>query len=257
MTETDWSPERYARFGDLRLRPALDLVAQVRDVPAGAVIDLCCGNGAVGPALAQRFEGRALIGIDSSPAMLAEAEKTGAYSRLMDADVTDWAPGAPPALIFSNAALHWVHGHEVLMPRLATMLAPGGTLAVQMPRQWGAPSHRFIRDIAASLFADRFAQMRETPVLTAVQYWEMLAPLGEVTAWESEYVQRLPAQAEGHPVRAFTQSTALRPVLAELNMAEREAFLKAYDAALGAAYPLLADGAALMPFRRVFFTLVM
>jgi trans-aconitate 2-methyltransferase len=80
--------------------------------------------------------------------------------------------------------------------------------------------------------------------------------LGEVTAWESEYVQRLPAQAEGHPVRAFTQSTALRPVLAQLTPDETEAFLKAYDAALGAAYPLLADGAALLPFRRVFFTLV-
>lgn len=255
MTQSDWNPERYARFGGLRLRPALDLLAQVPDLPDGAVIDLCCGNGAVGGALAARFGTRGLIGVDSSRAMLAEADKTGAYTQLVQEDVTQWVPDTKPALIFSNAALHWLGGHDALMPRLAAMLAPGGVLAVQMPRQWGAPSHRFIRDIAAALFADRFADMPETPVLPALKYWEMLAPLGEVLAWESEYVQRLAPQSEGHPVRAFTQSTALRPVLERLDPEEAVAFLHAYDAALGAAYPLLPDGGALMPFRRVFFTL--
>ena len=52
---TDWNPETYARFRGLRLRPALDLLAQVRDLPEGPVIDLGCGNGAVGPALASAY----------------------------------------------------------------------------------------------------------------------------------------------------------------------------------------------------------
>jgi trans-aconitate 2-methyltransferase len=255
MSESDWNPERYAQFRGLRLRPALDLLAQVPALPDGAAIDLCCGNGAVGPALAQRFAGRDVIGVDSSPAMLEEARKTGAYSSLVGADISHWAPEAKPALIFSNAALHWLGEHANLMPRLAAMLAPGGVLAVQMPRQWGAASHRFIRDIAASLFADRFADVAETPVQSAVKYWQMLEPLGKISAWETEYVQRLDPQDEGHPVRVFTQSTALRPVLAKLDADEARAFLSAYDAALGAAYPVLPDGAALMPFRRVFFTL--
>ncbi len=254
MTRSDWNPERYARFRDLRLRPALDLLAQVPDVPAGDLIDLCCGAGAVGPALAERFAGRALIGLDSSPAMLAEARKSGAYADMIQADVTQWQPEGRVALLFSNAALHWVAGHEALLPRLAAMLVPGGVLAVQMPRQAGAPSHRFLRDIAASLFADRFEDVPQSPVHTAVKYWELMAPLGEVLAWESEYVQRLEPQAEGHPVRAFTQSTVMRPYLDRLDSLETKALLNAYDTALGAAYPLLPDGAALLPFRRVFFT---
>ncbi|WP_050522988.1 methyltransferase domain-containing protein [Pseudorhodobacter wandonensis] len=255
MSGNDWNPEHYSRFRGLRLRPAMDLLAQVPELPDGAVIDLCCGNGAVGAALAQRFKGRDVIGVDNSPAMLDEARKTGAYSGLVEADINDWQPEGKPALIFSNAALHWLGDHAQLMPRLAAMLAPGGVLAVQMPRQWGAASHRFIRDIAASLFADRFADLPETPVLSAVKYWEMLAPLGRVSAWESEYVQRLEPKGEGHPVRLFTQSTALRPVLAKLDGAETRAFLNAYDTALGSAYPILPEGAALLPFRRVFFTL--
>ena len=38
--KADWSPETYARFHDLRLRPALDLLAQVGALPAGDAVDL-------------------------------------------------------------------------------------------------------------------------------------------------------------------------------------------------------------------------
>lgn len=58
-----------------------------------------------------------------------------------------------------------------------------------------------------------------------------------------------------HPVRAFTQSTAMRPFVEKMSQAEQAAFVSAYDKALASAYPLLPDGSALMPFRRVFFVL--
>lgn len=258
MTPTerqDWNPEAYDRFRGLRLRPALDLLAQIGAVPDGPVVDLGCGSGAVGGALTRRF-GPRVQGVDQSPAMLAKAAATGTYAALHQADIADWRPEMAPALIFSNAALHWVADHAGLMPRLAAMLAPGGMLAVQMPRQFFAPSHRFLRDIAQAMFPDRFDFTGyDAPVQPAVSYWEMLAPLGEVAAWESEYVQHLPAESEAHPVRRFTESTAMRPVLDRLIAEEAEAFSARYDAALGAAYPLLPDGSALMPFRRVFFTL--
>jgi trans-aconitate 2-methyltransferase len=254
----DWNPETYARFRGLRLRPALDLLAQLGPVPAdGPLIDLGCGAGAVGPALALRFPGRALWGVDSSAAMLAEARAGALYARLEQADIALWSPEAPPALIFSNAALHWLGDHDRLLPRLAALLAPGGVLAVQMPRQYGLPSHRFLRDIAASMFPDRFDFASwEAPVRSASGYWELLAPLGQVSAWESEYVQPLPASAAGgHPVRHFTESTAMRPFLEPLSPAEAAGFVAAYDSALAAAYPLRPDGSALLPFRRVFAVL--
>lgn len=250
MVKTDWNPESYSQFRGLRLRPAMDLLAQIGALPNGPVVDLGCGDGAAAVAL-RRF-GRELVGLDASAAMLAKAQ---GYDSLVQADAALWQPDTPPALIFANAALQWLPDHASLMPRLAGFLAPGGVLAVQMPRQYFAPSHRFLRDIAAALFPDRFDPAFEAPVLPAPGYWEMLSPLGEVQAWETDYVQHLGPAPDMHPVRAFTSSTAMRPFVDKLTESEAEAFVSSYDKALASAYPLAADGSALMPFRRIFFVL--
>jgi len=253
----DWNPESYGRFADLRLRPALDLLAQVHELPPGAVVDLGCGAGAAGPALAHRFPGRKLLGIDASEAMLERAAATGAYKRCDLADIGLWEPGKAPALIFSNAVLHWLSDHASLLPRLAQLLAPCGTLAVQMPRQWHAPSHRLLREVAAQMFPDRFDfSAWQPPVADPRWYWSILSPLGALTLWETEYFQHLPADRLAHPVRRFTESTAMRPFVEKLDPAETSTFAAAYDAALAEAYPLEADGSVLMPFRRLFLLLV-
>ena len=127
--QKDWNPGAYARFRGLRLRPALDLLAQVSDLPPGDVIDLGCGDGAAAGALTARFADRWIVGVDNSPAML---DKATGYAATQQADIAAWLPDTPPALIFSNAVLHWLPDHEGLMPRLARLLAPGGVLAVQI-----------------------------------------------------------------------------------------------------------------------------
>lgn len=252
MAVTDWDPARYAAFRDLRLRPALDLLAQVPDLPPGEVVDLGCGDGAVAAALAARFPGRGLVGVDSSAAMLERA--AGTCDRLVKADIAGWRPDAPPALIFSNAALNWLPDHAALMPRLAGLLAPGGVLAVQMPRQGAAPSHRLLREVAERLFPGRFP-VSPSPVLPAGDYAAMLLALGAMRAWTTDYLQILDPVAQGHPVRAFTESTAMRPYLAAMSPDEARAFATDYDAALSLAYPPLPDGRVLFPFTRVFFIL--
>jgi len=254
--KADWNPECYGRFADLRLRPALDLMARVDELPHGKVIDLGCGAGAVGPALSARWPERKLIGVDASPAMLQQAAATGAYRRCDLADIRDWQPGRPPALIFSNAVLHWLDNHADLIPHLARMLAPGGVLAVQMPAQTSAPSHRFLREFAAEMFADRFDFSGwKPPVAAAVDYARMLAPLGAADVWTTDYIQRLAPTPKGHPVRHFTEATALRPFAEKLSTAEQAALLARYEAALAVAYPAEADGSVLFPFRRLFIVL--
>ncbi len=251
--QQDWNPEIYARFRDLRLRPALDLLAQVPALPKGDIVDLGCGNGVVGAALKARFA-RRLRGVDNSASMLAEAAKTGHYNKLEELDIAKWQGEA--ALIFSNAALHWLPGHGVLFPKLASMLPAGGVLAVQMPRQFAAPSHVLLRELAQAFFPDRFDYRAYSPPVAPPQKLaEALAPLGELNIWETSYFQYL-AAGEGHPVRRFTMSTAARPILARLDESEQKRFLVAYDEALLQAYPLARDGGCTFPFLRQFIVLI-
>lgn len=250
----DWNPGAYNRFRDLRLRPALDLIAAVGDVPQGAVVDLGCGAGAAGDALRARFGAR-ICGVDLSPAMLSQAEQAGAYERLNQADMATWAPDAPPALIFSNAALHWVADHAQVMSRLALSLAEGGTLAVQIPHQNNAPSHRLWTSLMAEHFAGRVALEAGPRALEPAQYHHMLEPLGDLTLWETDYYQLLPRSDDGHPVRRFTESTFAKPLLDALDEAERAHLIQSYEAAAAKIYPADAQGRVLFPFKRLFFTL--
>ena len=235
------------------MRPALDLLLRLGEPPEGDVVDLGCGDGAVAGPLRDLYPDRRLLGVDSSQAMLSHCV---GYDETRLADIAHWAPDLPPAVIFSNAALHWLPHHEVLFPHLAGMLVAGGVLAVQMPRQFDAPSHRLMRDLAEGMFPDRFAFADWiAPVAPPAAYHRLLSPLGDVEVWETEYLQPLAPLAEGHPVRAFTQATALRPFAARLGEGELQEFLDSYDEALGIAYPAEADGTVLFPFRRLFLVL--
>lgn len=251
----DWNPDLYARFGGERLRPALDLALRITDLRDGAVCDLGCGAGATGPLFRDRFPDRERIGVDTSPAMLEKAAATGAYTTLIEGDAGTWVPEQPLALIYANALLHWLPDHDRLLPHLAGLLAPGGVLAVQMPHQNPAPSHRLWHDLVAHHFPGRFDPATSPGILEPAQYIDILSPLGELDLWETEYYQRLAPAAEGHPVRLFTSSTFARPVLEVLTQAEAADLIAAYDDAVSTVYPLMGDGSVVFPFRRLFFVL--
>jgi trans-aconitate 2-methyltransferase len=125
-----------------------------------------------------------------------------------------------------------------------------------MPNNFAAPSHALLRESAARLFPDRFDfSTWKSPTAHAADYARMLAPLGEVAAWETTYIQRLAPSGAAHPVRRFTESTAMRPFLEKLDDDEAARFITAYEAALAQAYPAEGDGSVLFPFCRTFFTL--
>ncbi|MCQ0092107.1 methyltransferase domain-containing protein [Roseovarius sp. M141] len=252
---SDWNPRAYARFQDLRLRPAMDLLNAVDQIGPGDVIDLGCGAGQMGAALSKRAMGRDVIGVDASPAMLEKAHASKGYASLQQADIRDWHPRRAPGLIYSNAALHWLGDHRRLMPGLAGMLRKGGTLAVQLPHQNNAPSHRVWLTLADDLFPGRIDTHGGPGILTPVEYDTLLAPKGRFRMWETEYYQRLSAEADSHPVRRYTEATYARPVLNLLEPDERAVLIARYEEVMNTAYPARPDGSVLFPFRRLFFTL--
>ena len=141
MGQAKWDPHQYLAFADQRLRPALELLARVPLEQPRRVADLGCGTGHITGHLRSRWPTADLTGVDNSPEMLSQAERQqipGPPVRWEQDDLATWAPLQPMDLIYSNAALHWIGDHGGQFPRLVSLLAPGGVLAVQMPRNFAA-----------------------------------------------------------------------------------------------------------------------
>ena len=247
-----WDPAQYLKFAGERMRPALDLLAHVPLEAPRAIVDLGCGAGNLAPLLLGRWPQAALTGVDSSPEMLARARKEHPQAQFVQADIGAWRPSAPVDLVYSNAALHWLEGHERLIPGLLEALTPGGFLAIQMPRNFNAPSHSSIVEAIEQgpWRAKLEPHLRRDPVAAPGHYWRMLAGRSaSLEVWETEYLQVLSGE---NPVAEYTKGTWLKQFLDRLEEPERSAFEADYRRRVLAWYPPEKDGRTLFPFRRLF-----
>ena len=154
----------------------------------------------------------------------------------------------------TNAALQWVPGHQELITAWARALPKGAWFAMQVPGNFGAPSHRALREVARSEpYAATIGDIaREAPVDDAVGYAARLQDAGaSVDAWETTYVHLLPDTGDEHPVLRWMQGTALRPVKAALDESAWRTFRATLGAKLAADYPAR-SGHVAFPFRRIF-----
>jgi trans-aconitate 2-methyltransferase len=130
-------------------------------------------------------------------------------------------------------------------------------LAVQMPRNFAAPSHTLMHELASSPpWRDALGKLlRPLPVLEPAAYYGLLAPLARcLDIWETEYLQILEGE---NPVAEWTKGTWLSPLLAALAPGARAAFESEYRQRVAQAYPRQPDGKTLFPFRRLFIVAVL
>src|SRR4051812_14172520 len=244
----DWNPTQYLKFDDQRTRPARDLLARVPHPAPSRVVDLGCGPGNSTELLVERWPAATVVGVDSSPGMLEQARRAHPDWRWEEHDVTRWRPAEKFDIVYSNAALQWVPGHETLFPRLIEAVAPGGFLAVQVPRNLDAPSHALMRDTAdEGDWREKLRGARETiAVHEPAFYYDLVAPrAARVALWETEYAQVMDT---ADAVLEWVRGTGLRPFLARLAEGERAEFERRYLEKLRRAYTSRADGKILFPF---------
>jgi trans-aconitate 2-methyltransferase len=248
-----WDPATYRKFGEQRSRPFYELLARIGAGAPGMVVDLGCGPGELTAELCARWPGAEVLGVDSSPEMIAAARKLPLRPRLRFelADVRDWQPDLPPDVIVSNALLQWVPGHVQLLIRWAAELAPGGWLAFAVPANFGEPAHALMRQLAASArWREQLGEVEfNRQAADPVGYLDLLARAGcAVDAWETTYLHLLDGD---DAVLRWYEGTGLRPVLAALEPQEAAVFRSEYGALLRESYPRQPYGTVL-PFRRVF-----
>lgn len=245
-----WNPDQYLRFADHRTRPGIELLSRIPDIEPRRIVDLGCGTGHLTAMLQERWPGADIVGIDSSVEMIDRARHDYPDMRWVVDDVATWQPDQTIDLIFSNATLHWLDDHEILFRHLRSITAPGGVIAVQMPDNWNAPTHRVPADLldegdwtdlaTSSLMRDRLSPPES--------YARWLQPAG-VDLWRTTYYQQLTGD---DPVWDWVTGSVLRPVLAALNDDERERLSAICKGRYQEAYPMDADGMTTLPFSRLF-----
>lgn len=246
-----WDPSIYLAFDDNRTRPAAELLSRVQTDAPRTVVDLGCGPGNSTALLATRWPDAQIEGVDSSQEMLDKAATTDTRASWLRADIGNWRSAVPQDVIFTNAALHWLEDHATLFPTLMTQLAQGGTLAVQMPRNFEAPSHTLLHETVMETGNPALVSLlRPNPVADADVYHRLLASSAvSVDIWETTYLQVLTGD---DAVLAWTSGTALVPFTSALDGDECDSFVEAYRQKLAAAYPPEPDGSTLFSFKRIF-----
>jgi trans-aconitate 2-methyltransferase len=221
-----WDPTQYERFKDERAQPFRDLVALIHTRPNMRIVDLGCGTGELTRELHEQLSASETLGIDSSSSMLAKASPS-ANLHFQLSDIATFESDRPFDLIFSNAALHWLPDHEHLFERIASMLAPNGQLALQMPANHDHPSHRIAAELATSFGIDP----RTVNVLPPETYAALLHRIGFAR-------QHVRLQVYGHvlpstvDVVEWTKGSTLTPYREALPADRYEAFLAEYAARL-------------------------
>jgi trans-aconitate 2-methyltransferase len=246
-----WNPDQYHQFKQERSAPFDDLLQLVNCRDGLEVVDLGCGTGELTRRLADTLPNSRVLGIDSSPEMLAKAHsqaRPGLDFRLGQIEKVSgqWD------LVFSNAAIQWVDDHTALIPRLLSMVKPGGQIVVQLPSNHASYAHEAIIETAVqSPFREALNGWTRTfPVLPVDQYAELLYANGgrNLTVIEKVYPHVL---KDADAVCEWTRGTALVPYLERLPESLHAPFLERYTERLRAHW---SESPVFYGFRRILFS---
>lgn len=249
-----WSAKQYTTFENERTRPPRDLLTAVPTLNVQRAVDLGCGPGNSTELLADRYPGAVVTGLDSSADMIAAARKRLPQLQFDVADLQHWTDEGPFDVILSNAVMQWIPDHAALFPQLVTKLAPGGSLAIQMPNNLEEPAHRAMRALAADgPWAGKLAEAAtpRTATYRADWYYDLLQPhCTRVDVWQTTYYHVLAGGVDA--VVEWFKGSGLLPFLAPLDADEKVEFLARYRALVDEGYRTLPSGAVLLPFPRLF-----
>ncbi|HEX7975036.1 MAG TPA: methyltransferase domain-containing protein [Anaerolineales bacterium] len=246
-----WNPDRYQQFEKERSAPFEDLFGLVKIRSGLDVVDLGCGTGRLTRLLADRLPGSRVLGIDASPEMLGRTAEVIRPGLVFELDRIEQVAGSWD-LVFSNAAIQWVDDHLSLLPRLLSLVRPGGQLVVQLPSNYSHPAHTSILEVAAE---PPFRQAlggwtHQSSVLSIEAYAELLYRHGavEMTVLEKVYPHVL---ADAAAVADWSSGTALVPYFERLAPDLREKFMQRYRQRLLQVWPV---GPVFFGFRRILFS---
>ena len=251
----EWDPQQYLQFGYERTQPSIDLVARIPLEDPKTIIDIGCGPGNSTQILRKRWPNASIVGLDKSEKMIERARTDHPDQQWMLGDASMLGTEQTYDIVFSNAAIHWIPDHHILIPRLFQLVSQHGALAVQVPANYESPLYRIILNVAQSSKWSAFTAGCDKLITyhNAEYYYNQLVSLTlDIALWETTYYHILKSHQD---LIAWYKSTAMKPFLESLPLDEnREEFEWTVLTACKAHYPRQGDGRILYPFKRLFFT---
>ena len=164
--DTDLARERLGLVADTFEAPTRTLL---RDLPAGVyryVIDMGCGPGFTTALLREAIPHSFLTGIDSSPAMIAEARERVPDAHFAVADVTAEL-SLPAHLIYARLLLGHLPDPRSALARWARALRAGGLVVCEEPVRYRCDDPLFARyeEVVTAVVAARGATLWAGPAL--------------------------------------------------------------------------------------------
>jgi trans-aconitate methyltransferase len=124
-----WDPEHYDSRHHYVTDYGTSLIALLDPKPGERILDFGCGTGRLTHEIAQ--SGATVVGIDSSPGMIAQARKNYPAIQFELADGLTFRSKESFDAVFSNAVLHWMRPPEAAAESMAAALDPGGRLVAE------------------------------------------------------------------------------------------------------------------------------
>lgn len=138
MAQDHWSAENYATHGNFVSAHHDVVLGDLAPQKGETILDIGCGDGEIAVFLMEL--GCHIIGIDSSPSLIAKAKERGVDARVADAQTLDAQTLDAQTLefctqfdaVFSNAALHWMLRQSDVCDGVFRALKAGGRFVAEM-----------------------------------------------------------------------------------------------------------------------------
>lgn len=128
----DWEAATYDRVSTPHRAWGADVLGRLTLRGDERALDAGCGTGRVTAELRRLLPDGHVIGVDGSPAMIAQAGRVLPPDvELQTQDLSALVLDAPVDVIVSTATFHWIADHAGLFRRLADALVAGGRLEAQ------------------------------------------------------------------------------------------------------------------------------
>jgi trans-aconitate methyltransferase len=122
-----WDASLYAGNGRFVALLAGSLVEALQPKAGERILDLGCGDGFLTQRIAE--SGATMVGIDSSPQMIAAARERGVDARYASGEALPFDQEFDA--VFSNAALHWMRDQDAVLDGVHRALKPGGRFVAE------------------------------------------------------------------------------------------------------------------------------